>query len=60
MDTKLPEDTFMLLSFINMKLRDEYNSFDELCASLGIDKSAVEDKLRDAGFEYSTTNNKFW
>ena len=30
----LPKDPMMLMSFINMKLRDEYPSLDELCASL--------------------------
>ena len=29
----LPQDPAMLFSFINMKLRDEYPSLDELCAS---------------------------
>ena len=27
----LPEDPMMLFSFINMKLRDNYSSLDELC-----------------------------
>ena len=31
----IPEDPVILLSFVNTKLRDEYPSLDELCASLG-------------------------
>ena len=50
----------MLFSFINMKLRDEYPSLDELCASLSIDREWLENKLASVGFEYSVENNKFW
>ena len=56
----IPSDPFMLLSFLNMKLRDEYDSLDSLCDDIGIDKYAIVEKLRDAGFEYSVEQNKFW
>ena len=56
----IPSDPFMLLSFLNMKLRDEYDSLDSLCYDMGIDKDAIVEKLRDAGFEYSVEQNKFW
>ena len=50
----------MLFSFVNMKLRDEYATLDELCKSLDIDRVALEEKLKAVGFEYSAENNKFW
>ena len=56
----IPSDPFMLLSFLNMKLRDEYDSLDSLCDDMGIDKDAIVEKLRDAGLEYSVEQNKFW
>lgn len=56
----IPQDPMILLSFINMKLRDEYSSLDILCEELDIDKSVLVEKLSQAGFEYSATNNKFW
>ena len=56
----IPRDPFMLLSFLKMKLRDEYDSLDSLCDDMGIDKDAIVEKLRDAGFEYSVEQNKFW
>lgn len=59
MDT-LPTDINMLLSYINMKLRDEYNSLDDLCQSLDIPKANLIDKLRKAGFEYNPQQNRFW
>lgn len=55
----LPNDPFMLLSAVNMKLRDEYDSLDELCASLDVDRAALEQKLADAGFEYVPAINQF-
>ena len=56
----LPKDPFMLLSAVNMKLRDTYPSLDELCASLDIDRRQLERTLADAGFEYSAEHNRFW
>lgn len=57
---QLPEDPIMLYSALNMKLRDYYNSLDELCEDLGIDRREVEEKLRQVGFEYDAKMNKFW
>ena len=57
---ELPKDPMMLFSTINMLLRDEYPSLDELCASLDVPREEIEEKLRVAGFEYSEENNKFW
>ena len=34
----LPKDPIMLLSTVNMKLRDFYDSLDELCRETGADK----------------------
>ncbi len=56
----IPDDPMMLLSFVNMKLRDEYPTLDELCAGIGIDRRMLESKLGAAGFEYSEENRKFW
>ncbi len=55
----LPKDPYMLLSVVNMKLRDEYPSLDELCASLDVDKAELIAILRDAGFTYDASTNSF-
>ena len=55
----LPSDPFMLLSVVNTKLRDEYPSLDEMCASMDIDKDALVGKLKQAGFEYMPGINQF-
>lgn len=57
---ELPDDPMMLLSVINMKLRDEYSTLDALCEDLAIDKQSLTHKLGQAGFEYNPETNKFW
>lgn len=57
---QLPSNPFMLMSFINMKLRDFYENLDALCSDLGINKEELCKRLEQAGFEYSEENKKFW
>ena len=56
---ELPKDPFILFSYINMKLRDDYASLDELCQKEDIDKDEVVKRLQAAGFEYNEQQNKF-
>ena len=56
----LPKDPMMLMSFINMKLRDIYPSLDALCEDMDIDKAQLLEKLGSVGFEYNQNLNKFW
>ena len=60
MNYNLPQDPMMLFSVINMKLRDQYASLDELCEDMNVDKEELIQKLAACGFEYSEENNKFW
>lgn len=57
---QLPDDPAMLFSVLNMKLRDNYSSLDELCDDLDINRDELESKMRDYGWEYSQEANKFW
>lgn len=57
---ELPQDPMMLFSTVNMYLRDRYETLDELCADLGIERKELEEKLGAVGFEYSPEHNKFW
>ena len=57
---ELPKDPMMLCSFINMKLRDEYASLDELCDNMNVNKENLLTTLRNVGFEYNALQNKFW
>lgn len=56
----LPKDPMILFSYINMKLRDQYPSLDELCRAEDIDHSWLIAQLAAVGFEYSAEHNKFW
>lgn len=56
----LPNDPMMLLSVINMKLRDNYSSLDALCEDMNINKNNLVRQLSSAGFEYNPAANKFW
>lgn len=58
--TDYPKDPAMLMSWVNMKLRDFYGSLDELCDGLEIDRNDLEERLGKAGFEYNAELNKFW
>ena len=55
----LPKDPFMLLSMINMKLRDQYPSLDALCDDLDVSKAEIEETLEKAGYKYSSDQNAF-
>lgn len=54
-----PKDPFMLLSWINMQLRDYYSSLDELCASLNLDRKSLEITLGGIDFQYDQKTNSF-
>ncbi len=55
----LPSDPFMLMSVLNTKLRDEYDSLDLLCDDLELDKAELINTLRAAGFQYVPEQNQF-
>ncbi len=55
----LPNDPVMLLSFINLQLRDYYGSLDALCDDLGADCAAIEDKLSAIDYHYDKEKNQF-
>lgn len=45
-------DPIMLMSIVNMKLRDEYGDLDNLVKAFDIDKQILLKKLSHAGFDY--------
>ena len=55
----IPKDPVMLLSFINLKLRDCYGNLDELCEDLEVDKDELIGKLAGGGGGYAEANNQF-
>ena len=55
----LPSNPFILLSYINTKLRDNYSSLDELIDDLDLDKEEIIATLRSINYEYDIDLNKF-
>ena len=55
----LPNDPIMLLSFVNMKLRDQYPSLDALCEDMDASKEEIESKLAEVGYAYDQVTNRF-
>lgn len=55
----LPKDPALLLSFINMKLRDFYSDLDALCEDLQADKNEIIEKLASIDYVYDQAQNQF-
>lgn len=55
----IPNDPVMLLSFTNLKLRDNYKSLDEMCDDLAVSKDLIIDKLKSIDYEYDADTNQF-
>lgn len=55
----IPQDPVMLLSFINLKLRDYYGSLEMLCDDLDVGRTDVEEKLKSIGYSYDSDRNQF-
>ena len=52
-------DDYLLLSFVNTKLRDEYASLDELCEDMNLSREEIENRLNALGASYSEEQNRF-
>lgn len=53
-------DPIMLMSIINMKLRDDFSGdLDQLVTSFEINRTELEAKLATAGFEFMPESGQF-
>lgn len=59
MFSKLPNDPVILLSVVNTKLRDFYQSLDDLCEDMQVSKDMILEKLKEIDYEYDNTKNQF-
>ena len=55
----LPKDPFILLSYVNTQLRDNYPDLDEFCAAQDVDREELEVLLASVGFTYDPFANRF-
>lgn len=55
----IPKEPAMLLSYINMKLRDFYHTLELCCEDLDLDQKELVDTLAGIGYEYCEKTNQF-
>lgn len=55
----LPGDANMLLSYVNLKLRDFYPDLDTMCDDLDGNRELIEEKLKKIGYIYDSDQNQF-
>lgn len=55
----IPNDPVMLLSFMNLKLRDYGKDLDGVCEDLEVDQKEIEEKLSQIDYHYSAEKNQF-
>lgn len=55
----MPNDPFMLLSFVNTKLRDEFNSFSEFAEAFGRKEDEISRRLNSINYFYDRKSNQF-
>lgn len=59
MECDLPKDPVILLSYVNTQLRDNYESFEELCASKLYSMEIIEQVLGALDYRYDVKVNQF-
>lgn len=52
-------DPYILLSAVNLKLRDDYHSLEELCKVCEIDQDKLCARLKGLGYKYVADQNQF-
>lgn len=55
----LPKEPVMLLSFINLKLRDYYDSLQGLCEDMDVSEQEIIDSLSRIDYHYDKEKNQF-
>lgn len=55
----IPKDPVMLLSFLNLKLRDYYSSLEQACDELELDEKEITEKLAGINYHYDKEKNRF-
>lgn len=56
---ELPQDATILLSYVNLKLRDYYSSLEAMCEDLDVSMAEIKEKLQEIGYTYDPKQNRF-
>lgn len=57
--SNLPKDPVMLLSFVNMQLRDHYANLSDFCKAFGVEEDDITNKLETIDYKYESSTNQF-
>lgn len=55
----IPNDPFILLSYVNTQLRDFYPTLEEMCKSLRLKEEELIKKLENIDYYYDADLNQF-
>ena len=55
----LPKDPYILLSFVNARIRDQYADLEDLCASLDVDETSLRETLAGLDYHYDSVYHQF-
>ena len=55
----VPTDVYMLFSWCNTMLRDEYDSLEALCAAFELSQEDLTARLAEIGYRYEEKTNRF-
>ena len=55
----IPKDPAMLLSYVNLKLRDFYKSLQDFCDDMDISEEEITEKLASIDYHYDKEKNQF-
>ncbi|WP_196001254.1 DUF4250 domain-containing protein [Clostridium sp. 1001271B_151109_B4] len=58
-ETLMKMDPNILVSMVNMKLRDYYSSLDQYCDDIGLEREYIEKRLGSIGYKYCSDINQF-
>ena len=56
---ELPKDPMLLLSVVNTKIRDDYQTLDALCEDMDVNKEELINTLRGIDYEYDESRHQF-
>ncbi|MBO6015693.1 MAG: DUF4250 domain-containing protein [Lachnospiraceae bacterium] len=55
----MPKDPAMLLSYVNLKLRDHFSSLEDMCEDQDCDREELERILAGIDYHYDAEVNQF-
>lgn len=55
----LPQDPVILLSYVNLQLRDYYSTLDDFCKSMDVDQAELIRTLGTIDYVYDSKANQF-